>query len=629
MRRLTLALVLLRFAGCAGGGGGAGGGRDAGSADGGGDRAGPAPGDAAGGEGDAALPVTRPVADPLRFSMEVGSSISGTLSGRAASGRTVSYEILQMPHAGMFTVDVQTGAFTYRDTGLTAGADSIEYRARDGSDVSAPAWIDITITPFDFNGRYVLTRAGCSDATVLVVQEADRLSISNRSFRCGNQTTTFNLGSALVIKGSDLLSGTRMIGKITDAAISLSDSTYASGCGTVRARFELHRLADGFSHLDEATAPCVAAQSFATSPTYRPAALLLSDGDHDFGVVRAMDTVTHAFTLRNVGKVPATSLVPFAPMAPFAYAGGSYPGDGGDCGAELPAKASCKVVGAATPTTATAPAKISGAVGVSYFDSSADQQVAGSLILAVAPNLKDPVQVTAGGAFRCTRDASGVTCWGDDSQGQTEVPPLTAPAGIEAGFAHGCALDASTLRCWGDNTSGQTTVPALSNPSAVAAGYAHTCAIDGSVKCWGSAAAGALVVPALSNPRQLSSLYQMTCALDDTGVVCWGGSIAVTAPSLTTPSQVSAGASHACALDATGVVCFGNNTWGRVTVPTTLKNPRMVSAGAEHTCALDDTGVVCWGNPDRTKVPPLQNPTWVSAGYYETCAIDGQSVVCW
>ena len=575
------------------------------------------------------MAIARPIAAPLSISVEVGSAVSAALTATPVPGRPITYAIVQMPRTGAITAfDAQTGALTYQDSTLTPGTDAFEYKVSDGLEDSDPARVEVSIEAFDFTGRYVLPRAGCSDASMLVVQERDRLSISNRSFRCGSQTTTFNLGDSLLIREGDLLSGTTIIGMITASSITLADSKYVGGCGTVRARFELHRRVDGFAHVDQATAPCVAAQDFSTSPTYRPMALVLGDGNHDFGVVAAGASVEHTFTLRNVGKLAATLLAPVIPLAPFGYRGGSYPGDGGSCGSDLAAKSTCRLVAVAMPTSPTVPDRIAGAVGVEYSDPGGRQVAAVTASLAVAPSLTDPVEVTAGGAFRCTRDGGGVLCWGDGSKGQTALPVLTAPGQIEAGFAHGCALDGTTLRCWGDNASGQTTVPTLGNPTMVAAGFAHTCALDGTVRCWGSATANALNVPPLANPRQISSLSQMTCALDDTGIVCWGGNIAVTAPPLTAPTSVSAGSSHACALDDTGVVCFGNNTWGRVTVPS-LANPRMVSAGAEHTCALDDTGVVCWGNPARTQVPPMNQPSSVSASFYQTCAIDGQTVVCW
>ena len=57
---------------------------------------------------------------------------------------------------------------------------------------------------------------------------------------------------------------------------------------------------------------------------------------------------------------------------------------------------------------------------------------------------------------------------------------------VASGF-HTCAIDENGVTCWGSNHSGQSQVPAgLIHPTAIAAGYDHTCAIDeNGVTCWG------------------------------------------------------------------------------------------------------------------------------------------------
>ena len=51
---------------------------------------------------------------------------------------------------------------------------------------------------------------------------------------------------------------------------------------------------------------------------------------------------------------------------------------------------------------------------------------------------------------------------------------------IAAGFAHTCALDNEGVTCWGDNDNGQTTVPAnLVGVRQIVAGDSHTCALGG------------------------------------------------------------------------------------------------------------------------------------------------------
>ncbi len=187
--------------------------------------------------------------------------------------------------------------------------------------------------------------------------------------------------------------------------------------------------------------------------------------------------------------------------------------------------------------------------------------------------------------------------------------PLIADYQVSLGIRHTCTLDDTGVVCWGDNSDGKTDVPALSNPTQVSLGADHTCALDDTgVVCWGQNSYGNTDVPPLSNPTQVSLGSSHTCALDDTGVVCWGYGLdgQTDVPVLSNPTQVSLGQGYTCALDDTGVVCWGSNESGQTDVPA-LSNPTQVSLGADHTCALDDTGVVCWGSNGfaKTDVPAL------------------------
>lgn len=124
-----------------------------------------------------------------------------------------------------------------------------------------------------------------------------------------------------------------------------------------------------------------------------------------------------------------------------------------------------------------------------------------------------------------------MVCWGANSHGQTEIPPLENPRFISSGLGnHSCALDDTGVVCWGDNQYQQASNlravrPILSavRPIDVSVGYTHSCALDDSgVTCWGRNIEGQTNVPELLEPRQLAVGGNHSCAQDKTGRVCWG-----------------------------------------------------------------------------------------------------------
>ena len=73
-----------------------------------------------------------------------------------------------------------------------------------------------------------------------------------------------------------------------------------------------------------------------------------------------------------------------------------------------------------------------------------------------------------------------VVVWGDNSFGQTNVPPgLTNVIAIAAGDYHTLALRADgVIIGWGDNSFGQLNVPSVPNPVALASGNYHGLALS-------------------------------------------------------------------------------------------------------------------------------------------------------
>lgn len=228
-------------------------------------------------------------------------------------------------------------------------------------------------------------------------------------------------------------------------------------------------------------------------------------------------------------------------------------------------------------------------------------------------------QIDAGNTHTCALTAaSGVKCWGYNSQGQlgngtydySQTPvDVTGLAGavqsIGMGYSHSCAVINITgaVQCWGLNANGQlgntmggtyntpVNVTGLSGVKKVTGGAGHTCALlnSGALKCWGYGYYGQLGNGTSGNtadtyiPQDVTGLdhgvvdmaagYVSTCALLDSGQVkCWGllGDIwsNTPVPVAGLESGVTAlvmGNGHLCTLHGGGQVkCLGGNDSGQL-----------------------------------------------------------------
>lgn len=139
-----------------------------------------------------------------------------------------------------------------------------------------------------------------------------------------------------------------------------------------------------------------------------------------------------------------------------------------------------------------------------------------------------------GSTHTCALEGSGaVWCWGYGlsyalGQGDSTDRPLPTPVNvgpggalaIAAGLGHSCALRSadSLVTCWGDNTNGQTgaasltvtltptVVPGVPKARAIAAGFEMTCALaaaDSTAWCWGNLAFG-VPTPGTYAPRAIA-----------------------------------------------------------------------------------------------------------------------------
>jgi hypothetical protein len=172
-----------------------------------------------------------------------------------------------------------------------------------------------------------------------------------------------------------------------------------------------------------------------------------------------------------------------------------------------------------------------------------------------------------------SRAATRIVAWGNNSSGQTNVPPgLTNAIAVAGGRFHSLALtEDGRVVAWGDNSLGQTNVPAgLSNVVAVAAGEYFSLALksDGTQVFWGAW----------------------------WGLSGWTTNLPYTFANSNIVA-IAAGANHGLALDPNGFVsAWGSNFEGQCNVPAGLSNVVAVGAGGDGSVALKADGTVStWG----------------------------------
>ena len=262
------------------------------------------------------------------------------------------------------------------------------------------------------------------------------------------------------------------------------------------------------------------------------------------------------------------------------------------------------------------------------------------------------LSISAHGDNTCAvRSDHNITCWGTSPDEDIEGPFSS----VTAGLFHLCATRLNgTIECHGDNTYGQSDVPPLSEDSQpedtsslqpqgpttpsegeiVSAGNWHSCGVrtDGAITCWGSNSQGQINAPA-GQFRSVSAGGYHSCGVrEDQTVTCWGGNYhgEANAPAGQFRS-VAAGGFHSCGVlvDQT-VTCWGSKHRGATDVP--AGRFTSVSAGEQHSCGvLVDQTVACWGSTfSGTTNVPAGRFTSVSAGQSHSCGLRvDQTVVCW
>lgn len=251
--------------------------------------------------------------------------------------------------------------------------------------------------------------------------------------------------------------------------------------------------------------------------------------------------------------------------------------------------------------------------------------LAALLVLAIA-------QGSANGAGR-------VVAWGDNSFGQTSVPPgLTNVVSICAGSRHSLALRGDgTVVAWGDNSSGQTNVPpGLTNVVSISACDFHNLALtaDGTVVAWGSDTNGESDVPPnVTNVAAIAAGGSHSLALKGDGtMVAWGdtsmGQTGGMPGGLNNVIGIAAGPLHSIAIKADGSIAPWWNVYGAPAYPPETTNVVAAAVGWGYSLALKGDGtVVGWGAFGPGVPPGLTNISAIAAQQGTSLALRSDGIV--
>ncbi len=288
-----------------------------------------------------------------------------------------------------------------------------------------------------------------------------------------------------------------------------------------------------------------------------------------------------------------------------------------------------------TVTTASAPFAVGKALKVFAWGDNSHGQT------NIPPAATNVTAVAAGGNHSLALLATGgVVAWGDNSHGQATVPPgLGVIEAVACGSNHNVVLDSGGLvTAWGDNTYGQTNLPGLlAHSYAVAAGANFNLALlpDDTIVGWGDNSHGQTNIPAYVNS---TGVYTMAAGanhalaiLYDGSVVGWGddefGQDDVPDAVQYYAYNLAAGANHSLALLEDGsVAAWGDNSHGQCTVPASIGyNAQSIAAGGNVSMAiLYDGSIVVWGDNShgQTNVPAgIGQVTSMAAGQNHVLAV--------
>jgi hypothetical protein len=321
-----------------------------------------------------------------------------------------------------------------------------------------------------------------------------------------------------------------------------------------------------------------------------PALLALSDGPtYDFGTHALGTTTAHTFTVINVGGVTATSVAPVALAAPYAYAGGAFPGTGGTCTATLAPGTSCTVAAAFAPTSA---GVANDKLQLGYADGAAAATASvGVTGTGAAPAL---LSISDGPTFDYSARVVGVTTahtFTVTNGGGVDAAALT-PAALASGFAFaGGAYPGTAGTCGATLAAGAsctvvvTFKPTSTGPYAASLGvtYANGVSIDMAARALTGAGVGPALLAISDGPTYDFQTHATGSTTTHTFTVMNSGGVAATSIAPSAPGAPfgytagafpgttgSCGATLAAGASCTFVVAFAPSATGTANDAVTL-----------------------------------------------------------
>ena len=240
-----------------------------------------------------------------------------------------------------------------------------------------------TITINYHNGVSAQTVQRNITGTGIAVQTATLTISDGATYNYGSRTINTSTDKIFTITNSGAVSSTVMSGSGLVAPFIFKGGSYPGTGGTCGATLAasgtctfvvtytpttvaVHSGTITINYNNGVSAQTAQRNITGTGLAIPAATLVISDGPiYNYGS-RTLNTSTDKiFTISNTGAVSATAMIGSGLTAPYAFKGGSYPGTGGSCSANLVASGACTIVVTYTPTTV---AVHGGTITINYND---------------------------------------------------------------------------------------------------------------------------------------------------------------------------------------------------------------------------------------------------------------------